>query len=725
MTKKMKWGIGIAAAVVIVGGIAFASRGNGPQLEYETTTMSGTTVRTVVSVVGSVKAEKETKLGFAKTGTVMVVSAKEGDHVSSGQILAELNKTDLLLEVDRTRAAVNVEQSTLSKLRSGMSDNERAVLDNNIRNAQVAVDALRKSLAATKDRTQKEVEEAQLTYNDAKAIYEASKTSSQGVNNADITSLQVAVKNAQQSLDATRVTNTQSIQAAQTALDNAKKELGASAPIQNKNLQDAQEKSFYDAAKYLTEADKAQRAINDVITVEDYNKDQNQAYRSLLGVSRINSYGDTVSAYNSLKGLYAANRNLFDVTNATLTYDQILQRLDALRDTLSTAYNALTITSVMLDNSITSVDLTPAKLNSFKDAVLNERTAISTALSGLATVHQNVENLELQKNSADTTSQNRVDTAQQGLITANAQAAAAELQAQNALTNAQQNLQKAQAGLSSKDIDLQRLQNASNEAAQRLSSAEARLNEQVATSAKSLSDLQSQLLTAQAQKLAQASPARSEDIRIQENRVQQALTALHGAEDNLDDAYIRAPKEGIISKVQVKEGEQASPSTSTISMISDDFSVIETNIAENEIAQVKPGQKVNLTFDAFDPDTIYTGTVTFIDPAQTALDGVIYYRTEISFDPDQYPENTVRPGFSANLDVVTKELFTQAIPVQALKDAGDKGKKVDVLVEEGNKKRTEERFVQVGMVGDDYVEITSGLAPDDKVVLSVTDPSKK
>jgi len=117
--------------------------------------------------------------------------------------------------------------------------------------------------------------------------------------------------------------------------------------------------------------------------------------------------------------------------------------------------------------------------------------------------------------------------------------------------------------------------------------------------------------------------------------------------------------------------------------------------------------------------------VTFIDPAQTALDGVIYYRTEISFDPLEHPENTIRPGFSANLDIVTEEIFTEAVPIQAVKDAGSKGKKVDVLIEEGGKKRSEERFIEIGMIGDDYIEVKGGLTAADQVVLSVTDPTKE
>lgn len=725
MKKKVLWGI---IGVVVLGGLgacALAGSNGGKAMEYETTTMSGTTVRTLVSVVGSVKAEKDTKLAFAKSGTVESVTSKEGQRVSSGTILAILKKDDLLYEVDRVRSALSIERNTLDKLRSGLSSNERAVLDTNIQNAQIAITALRTSLNATRDRTAKEVDEARLVYEGAKGLYETSISSIQEVNNADIRSLEVSLSSAKASLEATRATNTQSIQSAQTALDSAKKDLEANAPIQNKNLEDAQERTFYDASKYLNEGDKTLRVINDIITIEEYNKDQNLPYRNLLGVRLINSYTNTLLAYNDLKLVYDPSRNLFDITNNTLTYTEILRRLDKLRDILNTSYSALSTTLLMLDNSMTSVELTQGKLNTFKDSVLNQRIAVSSALSGLATVRQSVENLELQKTSADTSQQNKVASAQQALVAAQAQAAASELQAKNTVSQAEENLRKAQAGVGAKDIDLQRLKNSADEASKRLTSAEARYNEQLATSSKSISDLESQLRAAEAQKLSQASPARWEDIRIQQNRVNQAETALKVAEDNLENAYIRAPKEGIISKVSIKEGEQASPANPVVSMISDDFSVIEANIAENEIAQVHPGQKVTLTFDAFDPDSEYTGVVTFIDPAQTALDGVIYYRTEISFNPKEYSENVVRPGFSANLDIITKEQFSQAVPVQAVKDAGEKGKKVDVLIEEGDKKRTEERFVELGLVGDDYIEILSGLKPEEKVVLSVADPSKK
>lgn len=724
MKKRYIVGLG-TLGVLVVGGFFLAGSGKGNNLEYETTTMSGTVVRTLVSVVGSVQAEKETNLAFAKSGTVVAVRAKEGDKVSSGQILAELKKDDVTAEVERARAALAIERSNLAKLRAGLTSSERAVLDTNIRNAESSLAALKQAMAATRERTQKEVEEARLAYANATSVYEATKASTLNVNNADIRALQASLASSKANLAATKSSNEQAILTAKINLDNANKELAANSPISNKNLADAQERSFYDASKYMDEVDKSLRTMNDILTVEDYNKDANASYKSLLGVKKTNAYFDTMSSYMQLRAAFQSNRTLFLITGGVLSYEEILRRIDVERALLDQSYTALTVTYTMLENSLTSVDLTQSELDAFRDAVLLQRSTVSTSISALSTLRQNIENLELQKNSSVTSLQNRVDAAKAALAAAEAQAKASETSAQSSVTAAEENLSKATAGLGAKDVDLRRLENAVQEAASRLASSEARLAEQMATSAKSLADLEAQVRTADAQKNSQAASARVEDVRIQESRVRQAEIALRTAEDNLEDAYIRAPKSGIIAKVAVSEGEQASPSQPAMALISEDFSTIETNIAENEIAQVQPGQTVELTFDAFDSDTIYTGRVTFIDPAQTALDGVIYYRTEISFDPKEHPDKTVRPGFSANLDIITEQKEAQAVPVQALKDAGDKGKKVDVLVGIGKERKTEERFVTVGLVGDEYVEILSGLTEAEEVVLSVTDPSKK
>ncbi|PIV90488.1 hypothetical protein COW46_03210 [Candidatus Gracilibacteria bacterium CG17_big_fil_post_rev_8_21_14_2_50_48_13] len=724
MKKRYIFGLGTLGVVLIGGFIVFGGN-KGNTLEYETTTMSGTTVRTLVSVVGSVKAEKETTLAFAKNGTVQSVQIKEGARVSSGQILAELKKDDLTADVDRTRAALAIEKSTLAKLRSGLPSSDRAVLDVSVRNAEVALSALRQTVNATKSRLEKELEESRLAYDNAQQLYTASKASTLNVNNADIRSIQAALSSSKASLAAILTTNEQSIRSAEIAYENAKKELAANSPISNKNLADAQERSFYDASKYMDEVDKSLRAINEILTIEDYNKDTNAAFKNLLGVTKTNAYNDAYSSYLSLRQNFQANRSLFLITGGVLSYEEILRRIDTERSLLDQSYTTLTVAYTMLENSVTSVDLTQTKLNAFRDSILLQRSTVSSSISALSTVRQNIENLELQKNSSVTTLENRVNAAAIALEAAKAQASAAETNARSSVTAAEENLAKATAGLGAKDIDLQRLENAVQEAQKRLASAEARYTEQIASSAKSISDLEAQVRSAEAQKSAQISLARPEDIQIQESRVRQAEIALRSAEDNLDDAYIRAPKPGIIAKVAIAEGEIASPSGSAIALISEDFSTIETNIAENEIASVSPGQTVMLTFDAFDSETIYTGRVTFIDPAQTALDGVIYYRTEITFDPLEFPGKTVRPGFSANLDIITEEKETTAIPVQALKDAGEKGKKVEVLVGEGKEKKTEERFVTTGLVGDEYVEILSGLTPSDKVVLSTTDPTKK
>jgi len=102
--------------------------------------------------------------------------------------------------------------------------------------------------------------------------------------------------------------------------------------------------------------------------------------------------------------------------------------------------------------------------------------------------------------------------------------------------------------------------------------------------------------------------------------------------------------------------------------------------------------------------------VTGIDPAEKMIGGVVYYEVNIIFEEEI---EGIKPGMTADIEIeVELKENVIAIPKEALKRRS--GNRV-VMVRNG--KKIEERVVEIGIEGDDYVEILSGLAEGEEIII--------
>jgi len=117
---------------------------------------------------------------------------------------------------------------------------------------------------------------------------------------------------------------------------------------------------------------------------------------------------------------------------------------------------------------------------------------------------------------------------------------------------------------------------------------------------------------------------------------------------NLDYAFIYSPIDGIVLERDVEEGETvaASYNTPTLFTIANDLTQmeIEADVDEADIGQVKLGQHVEFTVDAF-PDKTFDGEVKEIYLNPTTTESVVTY-TVIINAPN--PDKILMPGMTAN-----------------------------------------------------------------------------
>ena len=208
---------------------------------------------------------------------------------------------------------------------------------------------------------------------------------------------------------------------------------------------------------------------------------------------------------------------------------------------------------------------------------------------------------------------------------------------------------------------------------------------------------------------------------------QQAKNNVNKAQTNLGYATITSPIDGVILSKAVEEGQTvaASFSTPTLFTIAQDLTNMRViaDIDEADIGEVREGQRVTFTVDAY-PDDVFEGTVTQVRQEATTESNVVTYECVISA-----PNNDLKlkPGLTANATIMTKEIKNVlTIPAKALKfTPNDKllskdQKIVDcqgkdkVWVRDGNDFKA--IAVKIGNTNGTTCEVLSGLKAGQKVI---------
>ena len=205
-------------------------------------------------------------------------------------------------------------------------------------------------------------------------------------------------------------------------------------------------------------------------------------------------------------------------------------------------------------------------------------------------------------------------------------------------------------------------------------------------------------------------PPRSFEIAAKEAQVRQAQATLNRYLSDLAQTVIKAPVDGVVTKINFDQGEQTSFSSPVISMIGLSQLQIEVDVPESDITKIEVGDSVFISLDAFSSDDEFVGTVTFIDPAATVISDVIYYKVKVSLD---IANDKVKSGMTADLTIQTdSRIDVLAIPTRAVVYK-DGQKYVQVLVNG----QVEDKEITTGLRGDDgFIEIMSGLSVDEQVV---------
>jgi multidrug efflux pump subunit AcrA (membrane-fusion protein) len=210
-------------------------------------------------------------------------------------------------------------------------------------------------------------------------------------------------------------------------------------------------------------------------------------------------------------------------------------------------------------------------------------------------------------------------------------------------------------------------------------------------------------------------------IRAKRLALRQKQDALLTAQQKLADYIIRAPFDGVVSKMEIKKADSVSTGAIVANFITKQ-KMAEISLNEIDAAKVKVGQKVNLTFDAL-PELNITGEVAETDTLGTVTQGVVTYAVKIVFDTQ---DERVKSGMSISASVIIDiKQDVLMVPNSAVKSANDGSLYVETPAEtvSGNtaigvelKNPPQRVQVQTGIANDSFTEIVSGLKESDNVI---------
>ena len=218
------------------------------------------------------------------------------------------------------------------------------------------------------------------------------------------------------------------------------------------------------------------------------------------------------------------------------------------------------------------------------------------------------------------------------------------------------------------------------------------------------------------------------DLKSSHEMLKQVEAKLDEAKDSLLKTKVVSPIDGVVTSLEIKEGEIAVSGTTNISgsslmTIADPISMLaEINVDESDISKIKRGQRAEITAISF-PDIPLTGVVESI--ASTAKRSMgrqnLSFTVKLRLQPDT--SVILRPGMSCRAEVFTQgEQRFLAVPIKALQTEEDKDQGlINNFVYILNKDAVEKIQVEVGISDDSFQQITAGLKNGDIVV---TGPSK-
>lgn len=173
----------------------------------------------------------------------------------------------------------------------------------------------------------------------------------------------------------------------------------------------------------------------------------------------------------------------------------------------------------------------------------------------------------------------------------------------------------------------------------------------------------------------------------------------------LSHTVIRAPFSGRVARKMLDVGDMAAPGQPMFLIETVSHPEVHAHVAESLVGSLKVAQEVEVQVDAL--DSTFTGRLLEIVPKSDPQTRTVLVKVGIP------PDLELVSGLFARLQVVHGQYEAIVVPVKAVREVGQLHL-VDVVAPDGHARR---RFVTLGKIHPDVVEVLSGLKESEEVVV--------
>lgn len=218
-----------------------------------------------------------------------------------------------------------------------------------------------------------------------------------------------------------------------------------------------------------------------------------------------------------------------------------------------------------------------------------------------------------------------------------------------------------------------------------------------------------------------------EEIVALEASLEQAEISLERAEIQYNDSIVKAPFDGIVTQRYAVEGAFVAPSTSgsstasasanSILALAQGLEVI-AKVAELDVGQLKPGQKVIIVADAY-PDREFLGEIKRIAPEAVIEENVTSFEVRVKL---LNGEDVLRSKMNVDVTFIGEEL-TDSLVVPTVAIFTQDGEQGVMIPGENN--QPEFQPVQVGLYLGSKTQILEGVEAEDKVFIDLPENKRR
>jgi HlyD family secretion protein len=195
------------------------------------------------------------------------------------------------------------------------------------------------------------------------------------------------------------------------------------------------------------------------------------------------------------------------------------------------------------------------------------------------------------------------------------------------------------------------------------------------------------------------------------NDIASAQARIDAAQATLNQAFITAPFNGLITDSMNQPGDQVHTGTQAFQLDDPSRMLVDVQVSELDIDKVKSGQDAIMTFDAL-PGKTYHGQVIEVGQNGVSNSGVVNFPVTVQISD---ADASVKPGMTAAVNIIVSQLAgVLAVPSRAIRN--ENGQRVVYVLQAGKPQPVQ---VELGASSDVMTQILSGSVQEgDQIVLN-------